>query len=97
MTDDRIAVLERIGFVWDSHVAAWDDRMAELLEYKEMYGHCNVPSNYTPNRQLAVWVKRQRRQYKFFLATKPSSMTEKRIKALEDVGFEWELRVRGAK
>lgn len=97
MTDDRIAVLERIGFVWDSHVAAWDDRMAELLEYKEMYGHCNVPSNYTPNRQLAVWVKRQRRQYKFFLAKKPSSMTEKRIKALEDVGFEWELRVRGAK
>lgn len=95
MTEERIAVLERIGFVWDSHVAGWDERMNDLIEYKKAYGHCNVPSNYPSNRQLAVWVKRQRRQYKFFLDGKPSSMTEERIASLENVGFEWELRCRG--
>jgi hypothetical protein len=97
MTEERVAALERIGFVWDSHVAAWDERRSELIEYKRTYGHCNVPSNYPSNRQLAVWVKRQRRQYKFFLAGKPSSMTDDRIASLESIGFEWELRSRGAK
>jgi hypothetical protein len=94
MTDERISVLEKIGFVWDSHVAAWEERRNELIEYKKIYGHCNVPSNYSSNRQLAVWIKRQRRQYKFFWDGKPSSMTNERIAALESIGFEWELRCR---
>lgn len=97
MTDQRVVVLERIGFVWDSHVAGWDERRNELIEYKKTYGHCNVPSNYSANRQLAVWVKRQRRQYKFFWEAKPSSMTEERIAALQEIGFEWELRCRESK
>jgi hypothetical protein len=97
MTDQRVAVLERIGFVWDSHVAAWDERRSELIDYKRTYGHCNVPSNYSANRQLAVWVKRQRRQYKFFWEGKPSSMTEERIASLQAIGFEWELRCRESK
>jgi hypothetical protein len=94
MTQERVAFLEKIGFVWDSHVAAWEERKSELLDYRAQYGHCNVPSNYSPNRQLAVWVKRQRRQYKFFCDTKPSSMTTDRISTLESLGFEWELRCR---
>jgi hypothetical protein len=94
MTDERIAVLERIGFIWDSHVAAWGERRAELIEYRNIYGHCNVPSNYTANRQLAVWVKRQRRQYKFYWEGKPSSMSKERIASLQAVGFEWQLRSR---
>jgi hypothetical protein len=95
MTGERISVLEKIGFVWDSHVAAWEERRNELIEYKKIYGHCNVPSNYSSNRQLAVWVKRQRRQYKFFWDGEPPSM--KRIAALESIGFEWELRCRDPK
>ena len=51
-----------------------------------------MPSRYTGNRQLAVWVKRQRRQYKFYAEGKPSSMTADRIKRLEEVGFEWDMR-----
>ena len=97
MTEERIAMLEKIGFVWDSHVAAWELRMNELINYSEVYGHCNVPATYTFHQGLAVWVKRQRQQYKFFKNGKPSCMTEERIAALENIGFEWELRKRGPK
>jgi hypothetical protein len=97
MTDERITVLEKIGFVWDSHTASWEERMQELMDYRNQYGHCNVPSNYPCNRQLAVWVKRQRRQYKFFFGGKPSNMNQQRITTLETIGFEWELRVRESK
>jgi hypothetical protein len=92
MTEERLAFLETIGFVWDSHVAAWEERKAELLDYRAQHGNCNVPRNYRLNVQLGIWVKRQRRQYKFFCNAKPSSMTTDRISTLESIGFEWELR-----
>ena len=97
MTDERVEVLEKIGFVWDSHEASWEERKMELKVYKDIHGNCNVPSNYSKNKKLSVWVKRQRRQYKFFLAGKPSNMSRDRIDQLETLGFEWELRCRESK
>jgi hypothetical protein len=94
MSDERIRALDEVGFVWDSHSAVWEERLNELLEYKRANGHCNVPSRYAENRQLAVWVKRQRRQYKFYCDDKPSSITNARIAALEAIGFEWDLRAK---
>lgn len=95
MSDERVQALGEIGFIWDSHRAIWDERLHELIEYKQATGHCNIPSRYAANRQLAVWVKRQRRQHKFYTEGKPSSMTPERIHRLESIGFEWDLRKRG--
>eukprot|EP00540_Astrosyne_radiata_P001960 CAMPEP_0116846274 /NCGR_PEP_ID=MMETSP0418-20121206/13741_1 /TAXON_ID=1158023 /ORGANISM="Astrosyne radiata, Strain 13vi08-1A" /LENGTH=287 /DNA_ID=CAMNT_0004477497 /DNA_START=152 /DNA_END=1015 /DNA_ORIENTATION=- len=92
MTNDRIRALEEVGFIWDSHEAAWEDRLRELLEYKTKNGNCLVPSNYPENPQLATWVKCQRRQYKLYWEGRPSNMTVERIMELEQNGFEWELR-----
>eukprot|EP00525_Craspedostauros_australis_P011548 CAMPEP_0198113574 /NCGR_PEP_ID=MMETSP1442-20131203/5207_1 /TAXON_ID= /ORGANISM="Craspedostauros australis, Strain CCMP3328" /LENGTH=517 /DNA_ID=CAMNT_0043770703 /DNA_START=186 /DNA_END=1739 /DNA_ORIENTATION=- len=92
MTDDRVKTLENVGFIWDSHSAAWFDRLNELGDYKKGHGNCNVPSNYPANPQLATWVKCQRRQYKLFWDGKTSNMTLERISELEKLGFEWELR-----
>jgi hypothetical protein len=92
MSDERVQALEEIGFVWDSHSACWDEKLEELLQYREVHGHCNVPSRFAENRQMAVWVKRQRRQYKFYCEGKASSMTEERIAILEGLGFQWDLR-----
>jgi hypothetical protein len=92
MSEERVNALEEVGFIWDSHRAIWDERLHELTRYKQLRGHCNVPSRYAKNRQLAVWVKRQRRQYKFFIEEKPSSMTAERVHRLEAIGFQWDLR-----
>lgn len=92
MTEERVIALDNIGFVWDSQGAAWGERLTELKDFREVYMHCNVPSNYSENPQLATWVKCQRRQYKLHLEGKPSNMTPQRISELEILGFEWELR-----
>lgn len=92
MSDDRILALEKIGFVWNSHDAAWEERLKELVEYKRTFGDCNVPSNYTTNPQLAVWVKRQRRQYKFLQQGEVSTMTPPRVEKLLALGFAWSGR-----
>lgn len=93
MTDERIVALEQVGFVWDSHGAAWLERWQELVYFQQEFGHANVPSNHPQNPQLATWVKCQRRQYKLFWDGKPSNMNLERIQRLESVGFEWELRM----
>jgi len=92
MTEDRIVILENIGFIWDSHEAAWQERLKELLEFKKIYGTCAVPSKYSPNQQLARWVKCQRRQYRLYWEGRPSNMNADRITALQNAGFEWRLR-----
>lgn len=92
MTDERIEILEKVGFIWDSHGAAWMERWNELAEFRKIFGHSNVASNYAHNPQLATWVKCQRRQYKLFYDGKPSNITPDRISRLEQLGFEWELR-----
>jgi hypothetical protein len=93
MTDQRVVALEDHCFIWDSHGAAWQERWNELCDYKKNNGgHCNVPSNFPSNPQLATWVKCQRRQYKLYWDGKTSNMTLGRIAELEKLGFEWELR-----
>jgi len=94
MTDRRVKALEEAGFVWDAHNAAWEERMVDLRQYLAEKGHCNVPTQYPANPQLATWVKCQRRQYKMFKAGKPSTITRGRYLSLNAIGFVWEVRGR---
>jgi len=92
ITDERVRALDEAGFVWDSHKAVWAERLEELKEFKKQYKHCNVPSRYKPNHQLAIWVKRQRRQWKNKIDRLPNCMTDERQRALEAIGFVWDMK-----
>mmetsp|Transcript_29003 Transcript_29003/g.85800 ORF Transcript_29003/g.85800 Transcript_29003/m.85800 type:complete len:117 (-) Transcript_29003:513-863(-) len=89
MTPARARLLEDLNFAWHSHTAIWMERFLELMEFRERFGHCSVPSTYGVNPQLAVWVKCQRRQYKLHREGRSSGMTEERIRELERAGFVW--------
>eukprot|EP00980_Cylindrotheca_fusiformis_P000140 scaffold24_cov128-Cylindrotheca_fusiformis.AAC.13 len=95
MTDRRIKILEKAGFIWDAHEMAWEERLKDLVEYQEKHGDCNVPTEYKSNRQLAIWVKCQRRQYKLFNEDKASTITLERIDRLNKIGFTWKIRQGG--
>ena len=95
LTDERIASLNRIGFIWDSHQASWEEHFADLEKYKEKNGHCLVPSKFKANPQLAIWVKSQRRQFKYFKSGRSKlKITADRIERLNALGFVWRLRNR---
>lgn len=95
MTARRVEALEELGFIWDSHVASWDQRMGDLVEFRDNHGHCHVPTHYQENKQLAIWVKCQRRQYKLLKQGKSSTLTTERLNALNKVGFEWRAKRSG--
>jgi len=70
----------------------WEIESEQLADFKDEFGHLNVPQNYTENKPLGTWVSTQTKQYKLFEASKTSNMTRERIQFLEELGFEWEVR-----
>lgn len=95
MTRERIRTLQRLGFNWTSEITmrnkTWNDRFQELVEYKKLYGDCNVVNSYKEIPGLATWVASQR---SFFRKLQKSgeytrAFTEERMKALENLGFQF--------
>jgi ribosomal protein L7Ae-like RNA K-turn-binding protein len=63
---------------------SWNRMYALLTEYRNEFGHCNVPLSLTYNNvKLGNWVNTQRKNYNCM------NMSENRIKKLEDIGFIW--------
>lgn len=91
LTDDRKEMLEAIGFVWDSHKAAWEEKYEALLSFFARHGHTNVPSNYE-DKTLAIWIKCQRRQYKLCKKGLKSTINAERINKMNSLGFVWNPR-----
>mmetsp|Transcript_27984 Transcript_27984/g.42669 ORF Transcript_27984/g.42669 Transcript_27984/m.42669 type:complete len:238 (+) Transcript_27984:58-771(+) len=91
ITIERIRMLEQIGFIWDSHEAAWEERRKELEIFRAVNGTCSVPATCRTNPKLATWVKCQRRQYRLFCEGKPANISPERILELENLGFEWDV------
>lgn len=57
MTTERIRMLDDIDFSWNGpQKVTWSERYNELLNFKKIFGHCNVPQKYKNNPQLGVWV-----------------------------------------
>ena len=83
----REQMLVDIGFLWDIHEVNFAEKLKEMEEFRELHGHCDVPTFYAPNPSLSLWSAVQRHQYSLFMEGKPSSMTNARVEALEDLGF----------
>ena len=88
VTDERIQKLDKIGFVWDTVEAAWEEKFNELIEFKATHGHTYVPKSWE-DQELFRWVSAQRQEYRKLKEGTPSQMTEDRIQRLDGIGFEW--------
>ncbi len=89
---ERVARLEALGVesqimtdrVPGTEAAArWEKRCAELMRFREQYGHCDVPSILVGNQVLADWVHSQRSNHRL------GRMTRQHRERLEAVGFTW--------
>mmetsp|Transcript_33423 Transcript_33423/g.49829 ORF Transcript_33423/g.49829 Transcript_33423/m.49829 type:complete len:357 (-) Transcript_33423:642-1712(-) len=90
LTKQRIDMLNSLEFEWSSK---WDDiwnkRISQLIEFRDIHGHCVVPIHYRENLQLANWVSTQRKNYRRRAKGKKCALTEDRIRQLDELGFVW--------
>jgi predicted YcjX-like family ATPase len=92
LSDDREQLLTKVGFIWGSHSATWQEHFQNLHEFHLQNGHFVVPLDYEADPSLSVWCKHQRRQYKCWTQGRTSTMTQERYQALQSLGFNWNPR-----
>ncbi len=83
MTEDRIARLECIDFVWNVYDFRWNARFEELEQFALINGHFKVP-NKSP---LYRWSRRQQLEYVKYLEGGKSNLTDSRREKLIEIGF----------
>ena len=84
LTDDQIRRLDGIGFAWEPRDVYWDAMFDALAQFKQSYGHCNVPLKWPENPQLGRWSEYQRHSHR------RGRLSEYRQRRLKTLGFEWD-------
>jgi hypothetical protein len=89
LSTKQIARLDALEFIWDPWLEtdqSWEAHLAELADYRKLYGHCRVPARCLENPVLANWVQFQR------FSRKRGKLSAKRLDRLNALGFVWEPR-----
>jgi len=73
-------------------VKSWDNLYEELKRFKAKNGHCIPPVQ--PATKLRQWVDKVRLEYKKLRAGNLSLLTAQRIQSLNDIGFQFERKVK---
>ena len=70
---------------------SWNERYAELVEFRRLNGHCQVPQRYPLNPALGKWVHNQRQA----LRKQKSIYAKARIEALLAINFHFSALPKG--
>ena len=85
LSENKIKLLNTIGFEWKPLDAIWHVRYEELKAFKTIYNHCNVPQS-KKYKSLSTWVFKQKHAYK------RSILSRAKTQLLENIGFKWKLK-----
>mmetsp|Transcript_8914 Transcript_8914/g.12759 ORF Transcript_8914/g.12759 Transcript_8914/m.12759 type:complete len:628 (+) Transcript_8914:2-1885(+) len=86
ITQERIDLLNAIGFVWDRVNSAWNKSYNDLKNYCEIEGHCHVPVNYG-DKTLFRWMTKQRKKYKNYKEGLTPILNDQQVKLLDEIDF----------
>jgi len=70
---------------------AFEERMEELVKFKKMHGHCDVPA-YDDTKSLGIWCNSTKvacRRFESGNDTRGRRIDEYRLRRLRVIGFEW--------
>jgi hypothetical protein len=85
LTVEQVGLLDEIGFTWKRRDrGSWEDRLAEVIAFKEKHGHCNIPLSITDPPKLGAFINAMRFQ------RNKGTLSAERIAKLDAVGFVWQ-------
>jgi len=96
---EKLGQLTEMGFAFDlfpdnckRRERSWEHSFNLLLKYRKETGSTRVPHHYEADYRLGSWVAEQREDYMSLIEGKPSKITDKKVRRLEAIGFEWDTR-----
>ena len=92
MTEERIALLEEIGFPWSKRAEQWMEGYNALKEFKQKHGHTQPP-NTQEFHILSKWTKEQRRHFKRYEENpSTSNLSQEQMAQLKELPLDLDLR-----
>lgn len=102
LTEEQVRKLQNVGFEFYSNKRGkrlsqnlfWEEWFEALLDYKKVYGNLFVPQKYInkDGMKLGRWVNQQRNHFVQCKKGVNTSLTVKRIIALNEIGFVWDAK-----
>jgi lambda repressor-like predicted transcriptional regulator len=85
MTPERLALLEKLDFVWFVPDVIWNERYGELEEHVRFNGRGSLPT-LKDNTRLRHWVANQQKLHRKIMNGEENALTEDRIRKLNKLG-----------
>lgn len=82
LSEEKIKILDSIGFIWEPQEEAWMNYFNKLKEYISIHGDTRVKLKHV-DQSFYQWVITQRRFYKM------GKLSEQKIELLNSIGFIW--------
>ncbi|MDQ4140524.1 MAG: helicase associated domain-containing protein, partial [Bacteroidota bacterium] len=83
LSKERMEKLNEIRFPWNIQEGYWMKMYEALVDFRNQFGHTQVPYQWAANPQLAAWAYRMR--------LNKSDLTASKIELLNMIGFDWRL------
>lgn len=89
LSECQFLKLDKLGLNWNivlSRDHAWELMFRRLEDFRKIFGHCRVPHNWEKDKQLALWVTRQRKM------NLQGKILDTRRQMLNRIGFTWAVQ-----
>ncbi len=83
LTEDQVALLDRLGFRWNPRDEKWAERLDALKQFRAQHGHCEVGLVAEGHDELLIWIRQQRD------ANARGRLDGERQAQLNALGFSW--------
>ena len=91
LTDERIAMLDKLGMIWDKLDYQWEKNYQACVEYYVKNHNLDIPTGYMTKEGLRVgaWVRRMRKARDGRIKG-AQQLTQDQIQRLDAIGMDWQ-------
>ena len=91
LTDERIAMLDKLGMIWDKLDYQWEKNYQVCVEYYVKNHNLDIPAGYTTKEGLRVgaWIRRMRKARDGRIKG-AQQLTKEQIQRLDAIGMDWQ-------
>lgn len=91
LTDERIAMLGKLGMIWDKLDYRWEKNYSACVEYYKEHRSLDIPAHYATKDGLRIgaWIRRMRKARDGRLKG-AQPLTQDQIRRLDAIGMDWQ-------
>ena len=91
LTDERIAMLDKLGMIWDKLDYQWEKNYSACVEYYKEHRSLDIPAHYATKDgiRIGAWIRRMRKARDGRLKG-AQPLTQEQIRRLDAIGMEWQ-------